>query len=184
MAKVTGTFRTRWTIPTVGISKSSVQLPKLTGANIKSPSLSGKAGKTGLTRSLAAGATRSGSAKKTTAGKVCRTVVDVANVAVAAADFGKVVYRYANGNINKAECAEQLGKKGAVYASSFAASKTGAVLGGAVGSALGSAVPGVGTAVGLTVGAVAGEIIGDVVGYKAGDEIGRAVTKAVKSKKS
>ncbi len=153
---------------------------KLTGANIKTPT-NASAIRNGA-RILSA--TSAKSTKKTVAGKVCRRVVDVANVVVIAADFGKVVYRYANGNINKAECAEQLSKKGVCYASSVAASKTGAVVGGALGSAVGSVVPGVGTAAGLMVGAVAGELVGDIVGYKAGDEIGKAVGKAVKNKTS
>lgn len=150
---------------------------KLTGANVKRPVNYTAAKKSAHMLSVLG----KKNVEKAAVAKVCRTVVDVANIAVIAADFGKVVYRYANGNINKAECAEQLGKKGACYASSMAASKTGAVVGGAVGSAVGSVVPGFGTAVGMTVGAVAGEILGDVVGYKAGDEIGKAVAKAVKA---
>ena len=153
MAKVTGTFRAKSSFPQIKVMKKI-----------------DFAGKT------------SAAGKKVTAKQVCGTVLNVANVAMVAADFGKVVYRYANGNINKAECVEQLGKKGACYVSSIAASKTGAIVGGALGSAVGSVVPGVGTAVGLTVGAVAGEIMGDVVGYKAGDEIGKVVTKTVKDK--
>lgn len=155
-------------------------IPKLTGANIKRTT-----NQSNLAMHLASGVGKTKlPVKKAAASKVYRTVFEVANIAIIAADVGKVVYRYANGNINKVECVEQLGKKGACYASSIAASKSGAVLGGAIGSAVGSVVPGVGTAVGLTVGAIAGEIVGDAVGYKAGDEISKIVTKTVKEKKN
>lgn len=155
-------------------------IPKLTGANIKRTK-----SQSNLVMHLATSVGKSNlPEKKAAVSKVYRTVFDVANVAIIAADVGKVVYRYANGNINKVECVEQLGEKGACYASSFAASKSGTMVGGAIGSAVGSVVPGVGTVVGLTVGAVAGEIVGDAVGYKAGKEISKIVTKTVKEKKN